>query len=151
MFVQVMFELLQVLLLGVCVGLVYGWLKVSEKLVMMVVFKVGEIDLLVVIMVIEVGVDVFNVLLMIIENVEWFGLVQLYQLCGWVGCGLVVLCCVLLYQVLLLNMVCVWLEIMCQINDGFLIVEKDLELCGFGELFGIWQIGLVVFCMVDLV
>lgn len=116
----------------------------------MQVFKQGEMYLLVVIMVIEVGVDVFNLSLMIIENLECLGLVQLYQFRGCVGCGVVVFYCVLFYKLLFFKMVQKCLQVLCDSNDGFVIVQKDFEICGFGELFGICQIGNVEFKVVDL-
>ena len=147
---QATFESLQALLPGVRVGLVHGRLKASEKLATMVAFKAGEIDLLVATTVIEVGVDVPNASLMIIENAERLGLAQLHQLRGRVGRGSAVSRCVLLYQAPLSNMARERLETMRQTNDGFLIAEKDLELRGPGELLGTRQTGLAGFRMADL-
>ena len=137
---QATFESLQALLPGVRVGLVHGRLKASEKLATMVAFKAGQLDLLVATTVIEVGVDVPNASLMIIENAERLGLAQLHQLRGRVGRGSAVSRCVLLYQAPLSAMARQRLETMRQTNDGFLIAEKDLELRGPGELLGT-QIG----------
>lgn len=147
---QATFESLQALLPGVRVGLVHGRLKASEKLATMVAFKAGQIDLLVATTVIEVGVDVPNASLMIIENAERLGLAQLHQLRGRVGRGSAVSRCVLLYQAPLSNMARARLETMRQTNDGFLIAEKDLELRGPGELLGTRQTGLAAFRMADL-
>jgi ATP-dependent DNA helicase RecG len=147
---QATFESLQALLPGVRVGLVHGRLKASEKLATMVAFKAGEIDLLVATTVIEVGVDVPNASLMIIENAERLGLAQLHQLRGRVGRGSALSRCVLLYQAPLSNMARERLETMRQTNDGFLIAEKDLELRGPGELLGTRQTGLAGFRMADL-
>ena len=95
---QATYESLQALLPGVRVGLVHGRLKAAEKLATMVAFKTGEIDLLVATTVIEVGVDVPNASLMVIENAERLGLAQLHQLRGRVGRGSAASRCVLLYQ-----------------------------------------------------
>jgi ATP-dependent DNA helicase RecG len=147
---QATFESLQALLPGVRVGLVHGRLKASEKLATMVAFKAGQLDLLVATTVIEVGVDVPNASLMIIENAERLGLAQLHQLRGRVGRGSAVSRCVLLYQAPLSAMARQRLETMRQTNDGFLIAEKDLELRGPGELLGTRQTGLAAFRMADL-
>lgn len=121
-----------------CVLLVYGCMSVDEKDMVMVDFKFGQICILVVIIVIEVGVDVLDVIIIVIEYVEWFGFVQLYQLCGWVGWGDKFLFCVLFYKGLFGEIVGVWFNIMWEINDGFIIVEEDLKLCGGGEILGMW-------------
>lgn len=143
------YEMLVVVLFEFKVGFVYGWLLLGDKVVVMEVFMCNEVQLLVVMMVIEVGVDVLNVLLMVIEYVECFGFVQLYQLCGWVGCGIVVLVCVLLYSGLLLFIGCEWLKMMCEMIDGFEIVWCDFEICGLGEFFGVCQLGVVMLCFVN--
>lgn len=147
---QATFESLQALLPGVRVGLVHGRMKAAEKQATMVAFKAGQIDLLVATTVIEVGVDVPNASLMIIENAERLGLAQLHQLRGRVGRGSAVSRCVLLYQAPLSQMARERLETMRQTNDGFLIAEKDLELRGPGELLGTRQTGLAAFRMADL-
>jgi ATP-dependent DNA helicase RecG len=144
------FASLQALLPGVRVGLVHGRMKAAEKLATMVAFKAGALDLLVATTVIEVGVDVPNASLMIIENAERLGLAQLHQLRGRVGRGSAVSRCVLLYQAPLSQMARERLETMRQTNDGFLIAEKDLELRGPGELLGTRQTGLAAFRMADL-
>ncbi len=147
---QATFESLQALLPGVRVGLVHGRMKAAEKQATMVAFKAAQIDLLVATTVIEVGVDVPNASLMIIENAERLGLAQLHQLRGRVGRGSAVSRCMLLYQAPLSQMARERLETMRQTNDGFLIAEKDLELRGPGELLGTRQTGLAAFRMADL-
>ncbi len=103
---------------GVRVGLVHGRLKAAEKLATMVAFKAGDIDLLVATTVIEVGVDVPNASLMVIENAERLGLAQLHQLRGRVGRGSAVSRCVLLYQAPLSQMARERLQTMRETNDG---------------------------------
>ncbi|HEL4251564.1 TPA: ATP-dependent DNA helicase RecG [Stenotrophomonas maltophilia] len=147
---QATYESLQALLPGVRVGLVHGRLKAAEKLATMVAFKTGEIDLLVATTVIEVGVDVPNASLMVIENAERLGLAQLHQLRGRVGRGSAVSRCVLLYQAPLSQMARERLQTMRETNDGFVIAEKDLELRGPGELLGTRQTGLAGFRIADL-
>ena len=146
---QATYESLQALLPGVRVGLVHGRLKAAEKLATMVAFKAGEIDLLVATTVIEVGVDVPNASLMVIENAERLGLAQLHQLRGRVGRGSAARC-VLLYQAPLSQMARERLQTMRETNDGFVIAEKDLELRGPGELLGTRQTGLAGFRIADL-
>jgi ATP-dependent DNA helicase RecG len=113
-------------------------------------FKAGELDLLVATTVIEVGVDVPNASLMIVENAERLGLAQLHQLRGRVGRGSEASTCVLLYQPPLSAMARQRLETMRATNDGFVIAEKDLELRGPGELLGTRQTGLASFRVADL-
>jgi ATP-dependent DNA helicase RecG len=144
------YESLSALLPGVRVGLVHGRMKAAEKQVTMRAFKAGEIDLLVATTVIEVGVDVPNASLMIVENAERLGLAQLHQLRGRVGRGAAASNCVLLYQSPLSQMAKQRLATMRETNDGFLIAEKDLELRGPGELLGTRQTGLAVFRVADL-
>ncbi|CTP91508.1 ATP-dependent DNA helicase RecG [Xanthomonas graminis] len=132
------------------VGLVHGRMKGAEKQAAMRAFKQGEIDLLVATTVIEVGVDVPNASLMIIENAERLGLAQLHQLRGRVGRGAAASSCVLMYQVPLSAMARQRLQTMRQTNDGFVIAEKDLELRGPGELLGTRQTGLAAFRVADL-
>ena len=121
---QATYESLQALLPGVRVGLVHGRLKAAEKLATMVAFKAGDIDLLVATTVIEVGVDVPNASLMVIENAERLGLAQLHQLRGRVGRGSAVSRCVLLYRAPLSQMARERLQTMRETNDGFVIAEK---------------------------
>ena len=132
------------------VGLVHGRMKATEKQATMRAFKEGAIDLLVATTVIEVGVDVPNASLMIIENAERLGLAQLHQLRGRVGRGSAASSCVLLYQSPLSPLAKQRLETMRQTHDGFVIAEKDLELRGPGELLGTRQTGLAGFRVADL-
>lgn len=131
-------------------ALVHGRMKPAEKQAVMRAFKQGECDLLVATTVIEVGVDVPNASLMVIENAERLGLAQLHQLRGRVGRGAMASSCVLLYQAPLSQMARERLDTMRQTNDGFLIAEKDLELRGPGELLGTRQTGLAAFRVADL-
>ena len=145
------FELLSEALPELGVGLVHGRMKAAEKQDTMRRFKDGAIDLLVATTVIEVGVDVPNASLMIVENAERLGLSQLHQLRGRVGRGSEASSCVLLYQPPLSQMARQRLETMRETGDGFLIAEKDLELRGPGELLGTRQTGLAAFRVADLV
>ncbi|KEZ97339.1 ATP-dependent DNA helicase RecG, partial [Xanthomonas vasicola pv. vasculorum NCPPB 895] len=147
---EVTFEALSAQLPGVRVALVHGRMKPAEKQKAMLDFKQGRSDLLVATTVIEVGVDVPNASLMIIENAERLGLAQLHQLRGRVGRGAAASSCVLLYQAPLSMMARQRLETMRQTNDGFVIAEKDLELRGPGELLGTRQTGLASFRIADL-
>ncbi|KLD72118.1 ATP-dependent DNA helicase RecG [Xanthomonas pisi] len=147
---EVTFEALSSQLPGVRVALVHGRMKPAEKQKAMLDFKQGRSDLLVATTVIEVGVDVPNASLMIIENAERLGLAQLHQLRGRVGRGAAASSCVLLYQAPLSMMARQRLETMRQTNDGFVIAEKDLELRGPGELLGTRQTGLASFRIADL-
>jgi ATP-dependent DNA helicase RecG len=131
-------------------GLVHGRMRPAEKQAAMLAFKNGETDLLVATTVIEVGVDVPNASLMIIENAERLGLSQLHQLRGRVGRGSAVSSCVLLYQPPLSQMARERLSTMRETNDGFVIAERDLELRGPGELLGTRQTGLAEFRVADL-
>lgn len=144
------FEALSAQLPGVRVALVHGRMKAAEKQKAMLDFKQGLTDLLVATTVIEVGVDVPNASLMIIENAERLGLAQLHQLRGRVGRGAAASSCVLLYQAPLSMMARQRLETMRQTNDGFVIAEKDLDLRGPGELLGTRQTGLASFRIADL-
>ncbi|WP_374350749.1 ATP-dependent DNA helicase RecG [Thermomonas sp.] len=148
---QTTFEALQDALPSVRVGLVHGRLKAADKQATMLAFKAGELDLLVATTVIEVGVDVPNASLMVIENAERLGLSQLHQLRGRVGRGSAASSCVLLYQSPLGQMARQRLDTLRQTNDGFVIAEKDLQLRGPGELLGTRQTGIASFRMADLV
>ncbi len=145
------YEALSAQLPGLRVGLVHGRMKQTEKQDTMRAFKAGDVDLLVATTVIEVGVDVPNASLMIVENAERLGLAQLHQLRGRVGRGAAASNCVLLYQAPLSLMAKQRLATMRETNDGFVIAEKDLELRGPGELLGTRQTGLAAFRVADLV
>ena len=141
---------LQLMLPELSIGLVHGRLKPREKLEIMASFKAGEIDLLVATTVIEVGVDVPNASLMIIENSERLGLSQLHQLRGRVGRGSQSSHCVLLYSPPISGNGNARLKIMRETTDGFKIAEKDLELRGPGEVLGIRQTGDMQLHIADL-
>ncbi|WP_455365160.1 ATP-dependent DNA helicase RecG, partial [Kaarinaea lacus] len=132
------------------IGLVHGRLKAAEKDDVMQQFKQGNIDLLVATTVIEVGVDVPNASLMIIENAERLGLSQLHQLRGRVGRGDQQSACVLLYHPPLSQHAKQRLMVMRDTNDGFVIAQRDLEIRGPGELLGTRQTGLEQFHIADL-
>ncbi len=137
-------ELLTQALPNVRVGLVHGRMKAAEKESVMSAFKAHELDLLVATTVIEVGVDVPNAALMVIENPERLGLSQLHQLRGRVGRGKIESYCILLYASLP-DMAQERLTIMRESNDGFVIAEKDLEIRGAGEVLGTRQKGQLRF------
>jgi len=132
------------------VGLIHGRMKPSEKQRVMHAFHQGEIQILVATTVIEVGVDVPNASLMIIENPERLGLSQLHQLRGRVGRGSVESHCVLLYEAPLSETSTVRIRAMRETNDGFKIADIDLQLRGPGELLGARQAGEQGFLMADL-
>ncbi|WP_338590474.1 ATP-dependent DNA helicase RecG [Shewanella khirikhana] len=133
------------------IGLVHGRMKGAEKQAIMADFKAGKLDLLVATTVIEVGVDVPNASLMIIENPERLGLAQLHQLRGRVGRGAVASHCVLLYKAPLSFTAQARLGVLRESNDGFVIAQKDLELRGPGEVLGTRQTGLAQMKVADLV
>ena len=137
-------------LADVVVGLVHGRLKPAEKQAVMDRFKRGDIQLLVATTVIEVGVDVPNASLMIIENAERLGLAQLHQLRGRVGRGAEQSSCVLLYSPPIGSLARERLNILRETSDGFRIAEKDLELRGPGEVLGTRQTGMLQFRVADL-
>lgn len=143
-------ELLRAALPELRVGLVHGRMKGEEKAAVMTQFKAHQVDLLVATTVIEVGVDVPNASLMIIENAERLGLAQLHQLRGRVGRGRTASHCVLMYQAPLGQLGKQRLQTMRQSSDGFVIAEKDLELRGPGELLGTRQTGLMQLRIADL-
>lgn len=132
------------------IGLVHGRMKAAEKAEVMQRFKQAELDLLVATTVIEVGVDVPNASVMIIENPERLGLSQLHQLRGRVGRGSVASHCVLMYHAPLSKQGKERLAVMRQTTDGFRIAEKDLELRGPGEVLGTRQTGDMQFRIADL-
>jgi len=148
---EVTSEKLQQQLQGLNIGLVHGRLKSEQKDNVMQAFKKGEIDLLVATTVIEVGVDVANASLMIIENPERLGLSQLHQLRGRVGRGATASHCVLLYHAPLSRNGQERLAIMRETNDGFKIAEKDLKLRGPGEVLGTRQTGMTTFKIADII
>ncbi len=131
------------------VGLVHGRLKAAEKAAIMQQFKDGELDLLVATTVIEVGVDVPNASLIIIENPERLGLAQLHQLRGRVGRGEEASFCVLMYHPPLSQNGRARLQALRDSQDGFVIAEKDLEIRGPGEVLGTRQTGMMQFRLAD--
>lgn len=132
------------------IGLVHGRLKQAEKSQMMIDFKAGFLDILVATTVIEVGVDVPNATLMIIENPERLGLSQLHQLRGRVGRGEKQSYCLLMYHAPLSQNAKQRLKVMRDTNDGFKIAEKDLQIRGAGEVLGTRQTGETLFRFADL-
>ncbi len=147
---EVTFAELTAVLPGIRVGLVHGRLKPAEKQAVMDAFKTGTIALLVATTVIEVGVDVPNASLMVIENAERLGLAQLHQLRGRVGRGSAKSSCVLLYQPPLGALARQRLDVLRETSDGFRIAETDLELRGPGEVLGTRQTGQLSFRIADL-
>jgi ATP-dependent DNA helicase RecG len=141
---------LQLALADLHIGLVHGRMKAIEKQYVMDSFKDGQLDLLVATTVIEVGVDVPNASLMIIENPERLGLAQLHQLRGRVGRGEVASHCVLLYKNPLSKTAQRRLQVLRESNDGFYIAEQDLAIRGPGEVLGTRQTGVAEFKIADL-
>lgn len=144
-------EDLKLRLPSLTIGLVHGRMKPAEKQLVMDQFKQGCVHLLVATTVIEVGVDVPNASLMIIENPERLGLAQLHQLRGRVGRGSVDSHCVLLYHSPLSVTASKRLGVLRETNDGFVIAQKDLEIRGPGEVLGTKQTGLAQLKIADLV
>ncbi|MFA3780531.1 ATP-dependent DNA helicase RecG [Yersinia sp. 1652 StPb PI] len=147
---EVTCEELKIALPEIKVGLVHGRMKGPEKQAVMQAFKQGELQLLVATTVIEVGVDVPNASLMIIDNPERLGLAQLHQLRGRVGRGAVASHCVLLYKTPLSKTAQMRLQVLRDSNDGFVIAQRDLEIRGPGELLGTRQTGSAEFKVADL-
>jgi ATP-dependent DNA helicase RecG len=143
-------EQLRELLPTLAIGLIHGRLKAAEKAAIMASFKAGEISLLVATTVIEVGVDVPNASLMVIENPERLGLAQLHQLRGRVGRGHKESHCILLYQNPLSETGKQRLQVMRESTDGFYIAERDLQIRGPGQVLGTQQTGLMTFRIADI-
>ncbi|TEW52224.1 ATP-dependent DNA helicase RecG [Psychromonas algicola] len=141
---------LQLALTDLRIGLVHGRMKAAEKQYVMDAFKAGELDLLVATTVIEVGVDVPNSSLMVIENPERLGLAQLHQLRGRVGRGNITSHCVLLYKYPLSKTALKRLNVLRESNDGFYIAEQDLAIRGPGEVLGTKQTGIADMKIADL-
>ncbi len=136
---------------GLRIGLVHGRLSGAERDRAMGGFKNGDIDVLVATTVVEVGVDVPNASLMVIENPERLGLAQLHQLRGRVGRGQQHSYCILLFEPPLSDVAKARLGVMRETSDGFVIAEKDLELRGPGDILGTRQTGAQTFHVADLV
>ena len=132
------------------IGLVHGRMKSAQKEQVMAAFKSAELDMLVATTVIEVGVDVPNASLMVIENAERLGLAQLHQLRGRVGRGQVESHCVLMYHAPLSENGQARLKCLRESNDGFVIAQRDLEIRGPGEVLGTRQTGLPQFRVANL-
>ncbi|SRR5579883_154332 len=132
------------------IALIHGRMKPAEKETVMSNFKNGKIQLLVATTVIEVGVDVPNASLMVIENAERLGLAQLHQLRGRVGRGAIASHCVLMYQAPLSHQAKERLAVMRETTDGFKIAQRDLELRGPGEVLGTRQTGEMALRIADL-
>ncbi|MFT5560218.1 MAG: ATP-dependent DNA helicase RecG [Litorivivens sp.] len=148
---EVTAQLLTEVLTSLKVGLIHGRMKAQDKSDVMSAFKAGEIDLLVATTVIEVGVDVPNASLMVIENPERLGLAQLHQLRGRIGRGSKESFCLLLYHPPLGAISKQRLNVMRESQDGFFIAEQDLKIRGPGEIFGSRQSGELQFRLADLV
>jgi ATP-dependent DNA helicase RecG len=147
---EVSYEMLRDALPSLSIGLLHGRMSATEKDKVMRRFKSGEIKVLVATTVIEVGVDVPNASLMIIENAERMGLSQLHQLRGRVGRGAAQSHCVLLYKQPLGQIAKSRLAVLRDTNDGFVVAQRDLELRGPGELLGTRQTGLPQYRVADL-
>jgi ATP-dependent DNA helicase RecG len=144
------FQLLRETFPELRVGLVHGKLDNAEKARAMAAFKAGELQLLVATTVIEVGVDVPNASLMVIDHAERMGLAQLHQLRGRVGRGATQSLCILLYQQPLAELARARLKVIFENNDGFAIAQQDLQLRGPGELLGARQSGVAMLRFADI-
>ena len=144
------FKYLKKVLPNLSLGLVHGQLDSAEKEAVMTQFKNGEIDVLVATTVVEVGVDVSNASLMVIENAERMGLAQLHQLRGRVGRGAQQSTCVLVYKPPLSDKATQRIEILRKSNDGFEIAQEDMKLRGPGEIMGTRQTGQQYFRVANL-
>jgi ATP-dependent DNA helicase RecG len=133
------------------VGLLHGRLKADAKDRVMRAFAAGELQILVSTTVVEVGIDVPNASLMVVEHAERFGLSQLHQLRGRVGRGVHQSYCCLLYQAPLADEARERLKAMTDTTDGFVIAERDLQIRGPGDFFGTRQAGLPTFRLINLV
>jgi ATP-dependent DNA helicase RecG len=147
---HVVWENLKKELPQITIALVHGRMKAEEKEAVMTQFKNGKINLLVATTVIEVGVDVPNATVMIIENAERLGLAQLHQLRGRVGRGEAQSFCVLLYQAPISKTAERRLKVLRDSQDGFYIAEQDLQIRGPGEVLGTKQTGLIRLKVADL-
>ena len=132
------------------IGLAHGRLPPAEKAAVMAAFKAGELHLLVATTVIEVGVDVPNASLMVIDHAERMGLAQLHQLRGRVGRGAAESLCVLLFMQPLSELARERLKVIYENTDGFVIAQQDLQLRGPGELLGARQSGVAMLRFADL-
>ncbi|MGE4530817.1 MAG: helicase-related protein, partial [Acidithiobacillus sp.] len=141
---------LQAALPNVAIGLIHGRLRATEKARVMADFQAGALRMLVATTVIEVGVDVPNASLMVIEHAERMGLAQLHQLRGRVGRGTQQSTCILLYHPPLSAKARARLQALRDTNDGFVIARKDLELRGPGEYLGTRQTGLLQMRVADM-
>ncbi len=144
------FQLLSATFPELRVGLIHGKLDNVEKAATMALFKAGKVQLLVATTVIEVGVDVPNASLMVIEHAERMGLAQLHQLRGRVGRGATQSLCILLFQQPLSELARARLKIIFESNDGFAIAQHDLQLRGPGELLGARQSGVAMLRFADI-
>ena len=144
------FALLQTLLPDLRIALVHGRLSSADKTAAMRAFSAGDIDVLVATTVIEVGVDVPNATIMVIDDADRFGLAQLHQLRGRIGRGSIASHCILIYRNPLGTASRQRLDVMRRSTDGFYIAEQDLEIRGAGELLGTRQTGEQSFRVADL-